>query len=194
MYESLAQSTEDTMQKRNFGWRAKQAYEQALRLKPGWAPAQAGLARVDELEGNIQQAAVHFQLALQNITGKDDANVCHQAGLFYARHQQYDNSVACMQRAIQLDPSNRTHMMNYGYTLARAGRFDESYQHFSKIMSPSEASFQLAQMARHMGDAERSKQYASYALQQNPKHTQAQQLLTQLQEPAVQQAEAVSQQ
>jgi tetratricopeptide (TPR) repeat protein len=190
MYETLAQTSENTVQKRDFAWRAKQAYGQALRLRPGWAPALSGLARVDELEGNVQQAANYYQQALQNIRDKNDAGVCHEAGLFYARHKQFDNGILCMQRAVQLDSSNRTYTMNYGYTLARAGRYEDSFKHFCQIMNSSDASFQLAKMANHLGDVEKSKQFASYALQQNPKNNQAQELLAQLEQPAVQQVQA----
>lgn len=186
MYENLAKSATNVTEQREMSWRAKQAYSQALRLKPGWPAAIAGLARVEENEGNVQGATQHFSQAMQNVTGKEttDASACHEAGLFFARIKQFDMSMAAMKRATELDPNNRTYAMNYGFTLARAGRYEEGYQYFSKIMNPSEAAFQMAQMARHVGDVERSRQFAGFALQQNPTNTQAQQFLAQLDQPA----------
>ncbi len=199
MYETLSATSVDVAQKRDFGWRAKQAYNQALKLRPGWAAATAGLARVEELEGNVQNASVNYQLAVKQVTGKDvaEAAVCHDAGLFFARQKQFDASLMAMQKAVQLDSFNRTYAMNYGYTLARTGKFEESFQYFSKISNPSEAAFQVAQMAKHVGDTQTCKQYASIAVQQNPKHQQAQELLALLDQPAataVQQAQHTEQQ
>lgn len=195
MYETLAKSAPDVAQQRDFTWRAKQAYQQALRIKPNWPTALAGLARVEELEGNPQKAAEQFQLSLQAVTGKDpsDAVACHEAGLFFGRIKQFDLSLAAMQKAVQFEPSNRTYAMNYGYTLARAGRYDEGYRYFSQMMNPSEAAFQIAQMSQHLGDSERTRQFAGFALQQNPAHAQAQQLIAKLDQPATQQVQNVEQ-
>ena len=188
MYETLAKSTPEVAQQRDFTWRAKQAYQQALRLKPNWPAAIAGLGRVEEIEGNPRAAGEQFQLAVQLANSKEpgDAAACHEAGLFFGRVKQFDASIAAMTKAVQLDSSNRTYAMNYGFALARANRFDEGYLHFSKIMNPSEAAFQIALMTQHVGDVERTRQYASFALQQNPTHAQAQQLLAKLDQPAVQ--------
>lgn len=186
MYETLSSTAVDLTQKRDFSWRAKQAYNQALKLRPGWPAATAGLARVEELEGNVQNASQSFQMAVQQVTGKDvsEAAICHEAGLFFARQKQFDTSLMAMQKAVQIDTNNRTYAMNYGYTLARSGKFDESFQYFSRISNPSEAAFQVAQMAKHVGDTNACKQYVNFAIQQNPKHQQAQELLTLLDQPA----------
>lgn len=186
MYESLARSATETIQKREMSWRAKQAYSQALRLRPGWAAAEVGLARVEELEGNPQSATQHFQQALQMVNGKekDDAAACHEAGLFFGRNKQFDLSIVAMQKASQFEPGNRTFAMNLGFSLARAGRYDEAYQYFGKIMNASEAAYQMAQMTNHVGDKDRCRMYAGIALQANPANSQAKQLLTSLDQPA----------
>lgn len=199
MYEALARSeatnpnTPNVAQQRDMTWKAKQAYQQALRLKPNWAEALAGLARVQELEGNPQGATEQFQQAVQAAQGKEpgDAVACHEAGLFYGRMKQFDLSIAAMMKATQLEPTNRTYAMNYGFALARGGRYDEGYKHFSKIMSPSDAATRMAQMSQHTGDLDRAKQYASFAVEQNPKNAQAREMLTKLDQPAVQQAQGV---
>jgi tetratricopeptide (TPR) repeat protein len=197
MYEALARSeasnpnTPNVAQQREMTWKAKQAYQQALRLKPNWAEALAGLARVQELEGNPQAATEHFQKAVQAAQSKEDAVACHEAGLFYGRIKQFDLSIAAMLKANQLDPTNRTYAMNYGFALARAGRYEEGYTYFSKIMSPSDAATRMAQMSQHTGDLDRAKQYASFAVEQNPKNAQARELLTKLDQNAVQQAQGV---
>jgi len=198
MYEALARSeavspsANTVAQQREMTWKAKQAYQQALRLKPNWAEALAGLARVEELESNPQKATEHFNLALQTAQTKDDAVACHEAGLFYGRTKQFDQCIVAMQKATQLDPTNRTFAMNYGFALARSGRYDEGYTYFSKIMSPSDAATRLAQMSQHTGDVGRARQFANYAVEQNPQNAQARELLAKLDQPAVQQAQGVA--
>jgi hypothetical protein len=52
-------------------------------------------------------------------------------------------------------------------------------------------------MAKHVGDLQACRQYANFAVQQNPKHQKAQELLTLLDQPAataIQQAQHVEQQ
>ncbi|HQR07745.1 MAG TPA: hypothetical protein PLN21_13040 [Gemmatales bacterium] len=199
MYEALARSeatnpkAPNVAQQREMTWKAKQAYQQALKLKPNWAEAQAGLARVEEMEGNPQAATEHFHQAVQAAQGKEpgDAVACHEAGLFYGRMKQFDLSIAALMKATQLEPTNRTYAMNYGFALARAGRYEEGYKYFSKIMSPSDAATRMAQMSQHTGDLDRAKQYANFALEQNPQNTQAREMLAKLDQPAVQQAQGL---
>ncbi len=197
MYEALAQSEADNKsspnlaQQRDMTWKAKLAYQQGLRLKPNWPAALAGLAKVEEMEGNPQSATEHFQQAVQAAQSKDDAGACHEAGLFFGRVKQFDLSIAAMQKATQLDPNNRSYAMNYGFALSRSGRFEDGYKYFSKIMSPSDASCRVAQMAQHMGDVDRARQFAGLSVEQNPQNTQARELIASLDQPAVQQTQAV---
>lgn len=197
MYEALARSeatnpnTPNVAQQRDMTWKAKQAYQQALRLKPNWPEALAGLARVHELEDNPQAATEQFHLAVHSAQTKEDAVACHQAGLFYGRLKQFELSIAAMLKASQLDPTNRTYAINYGFALARAGRYDEGYKYFSKIMSPSDAATRMAQMSQHTGDVDRARQFASFAVEQNPRNAQAREMLAKLDQPPVQQAQGV---
>jgi tetratricopeptide (TPR) repeat protein len=193
MYEALYRAATEPAQQRDLSWRAKQAYAQADRLQPQWPPAISGLARVSELEGNIPAAVQYYQACLQSTnTHPGDAGCCHEAGLFFTRQKMYEQALGCMQRAMQLDPNNRTYSMNYGYALARAGRFEESHLHFTKIMSGGDASYQVALMAHHLGLADVCKRYAEQAVQADPKKTNdVQSLVASLNKPGeVQQAQA----
>ena len=70
--------------------------------------------------------------------------------------------------------------MNYGYTLARAGRFEESLHYFSKILSPGDAAYQVALMARHVGDADVCRRYCQQAAMDPQKSADAQALMASL--------------
>src|SRR5262249_10896361 len=132
----------------------------------------AGLARVDELEGNPTGAAQHYSQCMQYITGKpDDARVLYEAGMFFARQKQFDQGLQAMQKAVQLEPSNRTFAMNYSFTLARPVRCEDSYRHFLQITTPLDAGYQVALMANHLGNTEVARQFATLAIQANPQNS-----------------------
>jgi tetratricopeptide (TPR) repeat protein len=196
MYEALYKSAKEPLQQRDMAWRAKQAYSQAERLRPQWPQAIAGMARMLELEGNVPGAIQYYQTSLQFSSGtSSDATLCHEAGMFFTRQKMFEQALTCMQRAMQAEPGNRSFAMNYGFALARAGRFDESYLHFSKILSPGDASYQVALMAHHLGLADVCQRFAEQAVQADPaKASDAQTLMASLTQPAseVQQAQATS--
>lgn len=185
MYEALYQAAQDPLARRDFAWRAKKAYQQAEHLSPHWMAAIAGLARIDDLEGNPTGAAQHYSLCLQYSTGKpDEADVLFEAGMFFARQKQFDQALMMMSRSIQLEPGNRSIAMNYGFTLARAGRFEESYRHFMQITTPLDAGYQVALMAQHLGNTEVARQYAMLAIQASPQNSsEVQAFLTSLDQP-----------
>ena len=60
-----------------------------------------------------------------------------------------------------------------GWTLARAGRFDESYKHFSKTVGPAQAHYNVARMMEHLGKPELSKRHLRAALKANPSFDEA---------------------
>jgi tetratricopeptide (TPR) repeat protein len=191
MYESLSKDAKDPQQQRGLAWRAKQAYGQAERLKPNWAPALAGQARMLEVEGNIPAATQQYQACLQLCNTKGDAACCHEAGLYFTRQKQFDAALAALGRATQLEPSSRPFAMNYGYTLARAGRFEESHHYFSKILSPADAAYQVALMARHVGEADACRRFCEQASLDPQKTADAQALLASLNQASdIQQAGA----
>jgi Flp pilus assembly protein TadD len=197
MYEALYKGATDATQQRDLGWRAKQAYGQADRLRPQWPAALAGLARMSELEGNTPAATQYYQACVQACTGKQQGHgaFCQEAGLFFTRQKQFDQALGCMQRAMQLEPANRSYTMNYGFALARAGRFEESHLHFTKILSPGDASYQVALMAHHLGMGDVCQRYAELAVQADAKKaSEVQSLLASLKQPAgdVQQVQATA--
>jgi tetratricopeptide (TPR) repeat protein len=174
MYEALYKAEQEPLKKRDFAWRAKKAYQQAAHLQPQMTTALAGQARMEELEGNNNATGKFYSQCLSQIDGKQpgDAAVLYEAGMYYARQKQFDPAVQCLTQAMRMEPSNRTFAMNYGFTLARAGRFEESYRHFCQITAPADAGYQVALMAKHVGNVEMARQYGMMSVQANPQKSQ----------------------
>src|SRR5262245_56628031 len=78
MLEPRAKDAKGPQQQRDLTWRAKQAYSQAEHLRPQWAPAIAGQARLLEFEGNIPAATQQYLACLQLCNSKGDATCCHE--------------------------------------------------------------------------------------------------------------------
>ena len=162
--------------------RAKGRYEQALRLDPKDMGAVLGLARVAAAGGDFAAAENHYRQVVQACP--QDAGLMFELGLMYARTRQWDPALACLKRATELDPTNKAMATNYGWTLARAERFEEAWQVFRPLVGEGQAYLRLAQMAQHLGRSDLIRAYLTYAIQKDPALQEAQAMLANLDKPA----------
>ena len=58
--------------------------------------------------------------------------------------------------------------IHLGFTLARAGRYDEGYEWLKRSMREAEARYNLAMMMIHNGDKERAREYLQAAMRADP--------------------------
>jgi Tfp pilus assembly protein PilF len=158
--------------------KARMTYEQALSLDPASRAAQAGVARVYSKEGNQAKAIELFKAAIE--ASPADPELWHDLSMCFARQRQWDESIACMQRAAQINPANLNYSNNYGWLLARAGRYQESFDHFCRTLGEARAHYNLARMADHLGNRELCKQYLEAALRVDPQLPEARQMLASL--------------
>ena len=87
------------------------------------------------------------------------------------KHGQAKNwAAACdaYARAVKIDPENRVYRIHWGFTLARAGRYEEGFECLSRSMREAEARYNLAMMMVHNGDVERAKRELRLAQQADP--------------------------
>jgi Tfp pilus assembly protein PilF len=159
---------------------ARLAYDQALFIDAKHRLALLGLARLQSKEGNHQRAIEGFKAALAFYP--NDAELWHEMGMCWARQKQWKEALPALQKAASLDPRNAAYANNYGWSLARAGYFPESFEHFCRTVGEARAHYNLARMAQHMGYPDVCKQYLEAALKVDPQFPEAQQLLAQLSE------------
>ena len=103
--------------------RATEAAETALRLDPDLSAAHVTMGYLKTVrEFDWPGAEQSFRRALElNPSNADDYNLY---GRFYAGLERYDESLAMLQRAQELDPL--AHRVDVATTLLRAGRYDQA--------------------------------------------------------------------
>lgn len=162
---------------------AQALYEQALALDAKHLPALMGLARLQEKQGNLPLAIQWYQRALQHYP--QDSRLWFNLGMAYAKHKQWDQALAHLKRATELEPTNIEFANNYAWCLARCEHDEESWNIFRRHVGDAKAYYRLALMAKHLGKVERSRQYLAMSLQVDPRLAEAQELLAQLDQPQV---------
>lgn len=81
---------------------------------------------------------------------------------------------------MELDPENPRCVNHYGFCLARVGRFEESLAVFRTEGNEAKAHYQLARMLNHLGKVDLCKQHLEAALRIEPRFTEAELMLVQL--------------
>jgi tetratricopeptide (TPR) repeat protein len=157
---------------------ARKCYQEALRQDPNSVPAYLGLARTYENLGNRDRARETYQAALAK--APKEASLWSQQGMFYARQRNWELALPCLRTACQLDPENRSYANALGYSLARAGAYDESLQVFKRHIGEANAHYNLARMLRHLRQDDLCEQHARAALELKPDLEGARQLLAEL--------------
>jgi Tfp pilus assembly protein PilF len=176
--EQAADGSKDPSAKASAYRQARIAYEQSLSIDAKNRLAMLGIARIASKEGNPQKAVDLFTAALK--VYPQDAELWHELGMCWGKQKQFDQAIPCLAKAVTLDPKNPTYSNNYGWTLARAGYYQESFDHFSRTVGEAQANYKLALMSMHLGNPELCRQYVTAALQVDPQFPAAQQLLAQL--------------
>jgi tetratricopeptide (TPR) repeat protein len=157
---------------------ARKYFQQAIRTDSNCVRAYLGLAKTYETLGDYERTLDTYQKGLKALP--KDASLMYELGMTQARHKDWSPALANLKNAVILDPENRSYQTTVAYSLARVGRFDESYTYFKKLVGETQAHYNLARMLQHVNDFEASQQHLRLALQINPQFTPARQLLEEM--------------
>jgi tetratricopeptide (TPR) repeat protein len=160
---------------------ARRAYQQALKVDEKCLPAYLGLAKLYQDMDQPDRALETYQHGVKVLPKQ--AKLWYAMGMFQARYQHWDEAVAGMKKATELDPENFMYVNNYGFTLARAGRFDESYRYFAKTIGEAKAHYNVACVLHHVNRDDECRDHLRQALMAKPNLEPAQLLLAELQNP-----------
>lgn len=161
---------------------ARLAYEQALEIDPNNQDAYLGLARLFETFGRPEEAQTTYQRAVKQLPR--EAAIWYQYGMFANRRRDFDSGVAYLRQAASLEPTNATYANFLGWSLARAGRSDESLAQFKQTVGEARAYYNLAKMCLHQHQEALCREYLQAALRVDPSLKDAEQLIAQLDAPA----------
>lgn len=181
-YKGALDMTRTPLQKEQALEMARQYYQQALRTDAKCLDAYTGLARTYGQLGDHNAAVTTYQKGLKVFPKQ--AALWYELGMCQARSKEWGPAVEHLRQASELDPDNRIYSHMLAYTLARAGRYDESFACFKKTLGEAQAHYNIARMLHHLHQDEASKQRLQQALQADPTLEPAKQLLAQLSRPA----------
>jgi tetratricopeptide (TPR) repeat protein len=154
---------------------ARVAYEQAVKTDPQYVPAYLGLARVYSNLGDTHQAQAACEKAAA--VRPKDPTVWYTSGMCYARAQQWGPACENLDKAVQLDGTNRQYGTALGYCLARAGRFEDSLAIFTPLVGKADAYYKVARMAHHLHRDDLCKDFLRNALEAKPDLAEARKFL-----------------
>jgi tetratricopeptide (TPR) repeat protein len=154
---------------------ARQNYNKAIEIDPKHAPAYAALARSYALTSERDRSEAMFQKA-QTLAPKD-ASIVFEHGQCLARAKDWDGAAKWLAQAAQMDPNNLQCQKLLGFTLARAGRYDDGLAALSRCMPEAEARYNLARMLQHNQQPVAAQQQLQMALRADPNFEPARAML-----------------
>jgi tetratricopeptide (TPR) repeat protein len=157
---------------------ARRSYLKAIDVDPRYMPAYLGLARLQEGCEDHAGAAATYEKAGQ--LAPQDASLCYQQGLCYCRAKNWSAAVQTLRKACEMDPFNRQYSTTLGFTLARAGQYNDSFIVLSRQFGEATAHSDLARMLQHLNRPDLARQQAMLALTKDPSQQAARTLLASL--------------
>lgn len=162
---------------------ARQRFQHALKKDPKNKGALLGLAKLYTWAEDRERAVATYNEALRY--HPRDAEVAFALMRTYARFEDWAGACKACEMAITLDPENRTFRKAYGSVLAKAERWDESFEVLLGMMPEAEARTHLGRMLIDNGRVPEGQQQLQTALQKDPRPEvaeTAQRVLTELAE------------
>lgn len=163
---------------------ALRAYQQAVKLDPGYVDGYLGLGRLYQKLEEFDKAVATFETGLQAVP--KSSKLWFELGICHARRKAWEPALTGLRNASELDPDNHYYTNMVGFCLARAGRFDESYQHFAKAQGEARAHYNVARMLHHVGRDAEARDHLVLALKAKSDFGPAGRLLAELDDPAAQ--------
>lgn len=159
---------------------ARQNYEQIAARDPRNVEARHRLAVIHSRLGNLEEADLWFQEALD----LDPMNAEIWCDLGYALYLHNDAQAAeeALRQALECNPSHQRAMNNLAMVLGQQGRFDESLAMFRRCGTDAEAHANLAYLYAQAGRGQKAIEYYSKALDLDPDLQAAKAALVQLAE------------
>jgi tetratricopeptide (TPR) repeat protein len=141
-------------------------YQQAIKLEPKSVSAHRHLAMMHERLQQYPEAEKVYEAAIA--AAPTDPVPLNDLALCLSKQQRYDESIALLNKAINLRPHQTFYRNNIAGILVRAGRPREAFDHLTVVHSVAEAHYNLGVMLRQAGEIEPSRQQMLAALQVDP--------------------------
>ena len=159
-------STADEMAKGGYRKEAILLYERARQLDSGQKHVCRYLAVLYDEEGDDAKALTEYAAALK-LTPKD-ADLLNDFGYYYFSRGDLTKAEHWFRAALAQSPKHERAWVNLGMVLGQAGRYQESYEAFCKVVNPAAANSNVGMLLAKNGQRDDAVRAFQQSLVQDP--------------------------
>lgn len=158
---------------------ARRSYEKVLASDTKSVDAIIGLARLDQLAGRTAEAEAGYQKAIR--MEPRSGRTQDALGQFYVDQKRWNEAVATLQSAMVAAPEVKDYRFHYAIALAKSGQIEQAVPHLVDTVGSAAAHYNIGLILHDRGDLAASEDEFAAAILENPRLSQAQYWLTEVQ-------------
>jgi Tfp pilus assembly protein PilF len=175
----LALATAIQMEKSGHTKVAVEQYEKARQLDPKLTEVGHHLAVLYDRQGDFKQAAAEYKKAVE--ARPTDADLLNDQAYHYYQRGDWAAAEASLRKALAVNPKHERAWINLGMTFAQQDKRDESFEAFTKVVSPGEAHSNLGMILAQNGKYDEAKEAFRESLELEPDAPRTRAALAQIQ-------------
>lgn len=156
-------------------------FQEALEKDSKYIPAYIGMCQTYVAMNEPAKAVQTAQAGL--VKSPTSHELWNELAAAQAKNDQLDAAITSMQKAVELSPGNRVYLSSLAGMLSVAGRVEESYQVYQRIVAPAEARYRIAGALFHTGHKDAAAEQLRLALRLQPNYAPAAIMLAELANP-----------
>jgi tetratricopeptide (TPR) repeat protein len=156
--------------RRGYYSEARNSYSRVLAGYPESIEAIIGLAKLDQIAGNVADAERGFLSAVQL---EPSAVSLGALGQFYLDQNRCDEAEPTLRGALSAAPENKTLLFYYGISLARSGQIEQAFPSLIKAVGSAAAQYNIGLILHERGDLAASEVRLAKSVAEDSKLEQA---------------------
>ncbi len=156
----------EEMQNSGHSEQAIALYEKARSKDPSIKSVSHRLATLYDAQGDSTRALAEYNKAVE--VEPKNPNLLSDVGYYHYKRGNLTEAEQWLRKALALEPNHQKALSNLGLALAGQGRFDESFQAFSKVVGPAAAHSNVGVLLAKQGRNDQAKQAFHEALVSDP--------------------------
>ncbi|MEK7085023.1 MAG: tetratricopeptide repeat protein, partial [Patescibacteria group bacterium] len=113
--------------------KAREALEEAIRMKPDYAAAHFRLAQIAIIKGNVEDAILNTERAA--LSAPDDIGILFQLGMLYYQQNRYREARQILERAVHINTNYSNARYFLGLIYASEGERTRAVEQFELIQA-----------------------------------------------------------
>lgn len=157
---------------------AEDLYQQAIEKDSKMPLAWLGMSRVKLAQQRPEDAREVLKKACKKCP--KSAELWNELSVAHATAKDYEKAVAAGEKAVELAPTSELFVTNLAGMLAVSGDYDRAFEVYAKVLTSADAHYRVAGVAHSKGKNKECIDHLRRAVESNPQHPQAAQMLAKL--------------